>query len=174
MVHPTPTAGVLGKDVRLTCMAVSSSSSPMTFTWWKNQEPLPHAHVENFAHSTSRDRAGIMEYTTVLHLRDVKFEDEGRYQCVISNQFGSTYSNKAILSISGRFYFYTLSSICMMICFSNFSPLPLTLQHCCSSPWVGGGLGTLYKNTRNISSKLAQTSTARLINMLLLFQITSS
>lgn len=115
MVHPTPTAGVLGKDVRLTCMVVSSSSSPMTFTWWKNQEPLPHAHVENFAHSTSRDRAGIMEYTTVLHLRNVKFEDEGRYQCVISNQFGSTYSNKASLSISGRFYFYTSSP---MICFS--------------------------------------------------------
>ncbi|XP_053340085.1 leucine-rich repeats and immunoglobulin-like domains protein 1 [Clarias gariepinus] len=99
-VHPTPTAGVLGKDVRLTCMAVSSSSSPMTFTWRKDQEPLPHAHVENFAHSSSRDGAGIMEYTTVLHLRNVKFEDEGRYQCVISNHFGSTYSNKARLSIS--------------------------------------------------------------------------
>lgn len=108
MVHPTPTAGVLGKDVRLTCMAVSSSSSPMTFTWRKDQEPLPHAHVENFARSTSRDGAGIMEHTTVLHLRNVKFEDEGRYQCVISNHFGSTYSNKARLSISGRFYFHTL------------------------------------------------------------------
>ncbi|XP_027011644.2 leucine-rich repeats and immunoglobulin-like domains protein 1 isoform X1 [Tachysurus fulvidraco] len=99
-VHPSATAGVLGKDVRLTCMAVSSSSSPMTFTWRKDQEPLPHAHVENSAHSTSKDGPGIMEYTTVLHLRNVKFEDEGRYQCVISNHFGSTYSNKARLSIS--------------------------------------------------------------------------
>ncbi|KAI5093669.1 leucine-rich repeats and immunoglobulin-like domains protein 1 isoform X1 [Silurus meridionalis] len=99
-VHPAPTAGVLGKDVRLTCTAVSSSSSAMTFTWRKDQEPLPHAHVENFAHSSSRDGAGIMEYTTVLHLHNVKFEDEGRYQCVISNNFGSTYSSKARLSIS--------------------------------------------------------------------------
>lgn len=109
-VHPTPTAGVLGKDVRLTCMAVSSSSSSMNFTWRKDQELLPHAHVENFANSTSRDGAGIIEYTTVLHLHNVKFEDEGRYQCVISNHFGSTYSNKARLSISGRFYSETFRS----------------------------------------------------------------
>ncbi|XP_062842222.1 leucine-rich repeats and immunoglobulin-like domains protein 1 isoform X2 [Trichomycterus rosablanca] len=99
-VHPVPTAAVLGKDVRLTCTAASSSSSPMSFTWRKDQELLSHAHVENFAHAGSHEGGGIMEYTTVLHLRSVAFEDEGRYQCVISNHFGSTYSSKARLSIS--------------------------------------------------------------------------
>uniref|UniRef100_A0A8B9LH69 Leucine-rich repeats and immunoglobulin-like domains 1 n=1 Tax=Astyanax mexicanus TaxID=7994 RepID=A0A8B9LH69_ASTMX len=98
-VHPVQTAGVVGKDVRLTCTAASSSSSPMTFTWRKDQEPLRQAEVENFAHVRSSD-GGVMEYTTVLHLRDITFDHEGRYQCVISNHFGSTYSNKARLSVS--------------------------------------------------------------------------
>ncbi|XP_036415525.1 leucine-rich repeats and immunoglobulin-like domains protein 1 [Colossoma macropomum] len=98
-VHPVQTAAVLGKDVRLTCTAASSSSSPMTFTWRKDQETLNQAEVENFAHVRSSD-GGVMEYTTVLHLRHITFEQEGRYQCIISNHFGSTYSNKARLSVN--------------------------------------------------------------------------
>ncbi|KAI2659354.1 Leucine-rich repeats and immunoglobulin-like domains protein 1 [Labeo rohita] len=93
-VHPVTTAAVLGKDVRLTCTAASSSSSPMTFTWLKDQETLRQAEVENFAHVRASD-GGVMEYTTILHLRHVTFNHEGRYQCIISNHFGSSYSNKA-------------------------------------------------------------------------------
>ncbi|XP_066527565.1 leucine-rich repeats and immunoglobulin-like domains protein 1 [Hoplias malabaricus] len=98
-VHPVVTAAVKGKDVRLTCTAASSSSSPMTFTWRKDQETLRNAEVENFAHVRSSE-GGVMEYTTVLHLRHIDFQHEGRYQCIISNHFGSTYSNKARLSVS--------------------------------------------------------------------------
>uniref|UniRef100_A0A673GKQ7 Leucine-rich repeats and immunoglobulin-like domains protein 1 n=1 Tax=Sinocyclocheilus rhinocerous TaxID=307959 RepID=A0A673GKQ7_9TELE len=98
-VHPVTTAAVLGKDVRLTCTAASSSSSPMTFTWLKDQETLRQAEVENFAHVRASDR-GVMEYTTILHLRHVTFNHEGRYQCIISNHFGSSYSNKARVTVN--------------------------------------------------------------------------
>ncbi|KAM9409703.1 leucine-rich repeats and immunoglobulin-like domains protein 1 [Pholidichthys leucotaenia] len=100
-VQPETTVTVLGSDVRLTCTAASSSSSPMTFAWRKDQELLRHAEMENYAHVRAHHQGadvpegGVMEYTTILHLRRVTFAHEGRYQCIITNHFGSTYSNKA-------------------------------------------------------------------------------
>ncbi|KAL2091401.1 hypothetical protein ACEWY4_013664 [Coilia grayii] len=147
-VQPVSTVSVLGQDVRLSCTAASSSSSPMTFAWRKDQEPLRHAELENYAHvrgpgpapvpapgpapgpvpvpaavvaPSSADgtatpappsssssvsvapalaHGNVMEYTTVLHLRHVTFAHEGRYQCVITNHFGSSYSQKARLTVN--------------------------------------------------------------------------
>ncbi|KAK2862453.1 hypothetical protein Q5P01_001986 [Channa striata] len=109
-VHPETTVTVLGSDVRLTCTAASSSSSPMTFAWRKDQEVLQHAETENYAHVRAHHQGattdepgtggGVMEYTTILHLRHVTFAHEGRYQCIISNHFGSTYSSKARLIVN--------------------------------------------------------------------------
>lgn len=98
-VNPVSTAAVLGKDVRLTCTAASSSSSPMTFTWRKDQETLRQPEVENFANMRASD-GGVMEYTTILHLRHITFNHEGRYQCIISNHFGSSYSSKARVTVN--------------------------------------------------------------------------
>ncbi|XP_063071016.1 leucine-rich repeats and immunoglobulin-like domains protein 1 [Engraulis encrasicolus] len=148
MVNPVSTVSVLGQDVRLSCTAASSSSSQMTFAWRKDQEPLRHAEMENYAHmrgpnapavnananaqpapaaSSATDddddddddgtaspvasssspsvasvlaQGNVMEYTTVLHLRHVTFAHEGRYQCVITNHFGSSYSQKAKLTVN--------------------------------------------------------------------------
>ncbi|KAI3370362.1 hypothetical protein L3Q82_025134 [Scortum barcoo] len=109
-VQPETMVTVLGSDVHLTCTAASSSSSPMTFAWRKDQELLRHTETENYAHvrahhqvTTSdalRTSGGVMEYTTILHLRHVTFAHEGRYQCIITNHFGSTYSSKARLIVN--------------------------------------------------------------------------
>lgn len=104
-VQPETMVTVLGSDVRLTCTAASSSSSPMTFAWRKDQELLRPAETENFAHVRASDSVGgqsggVMEYTTILHLRRVTFAHEGRYQCIITNHFGSTYSVKARLIVN--------------------------------------------------------------------------
>lgn len=45
----------------------------------------------------------MTEHTTILHLRHVTFAHEGRYQCIITNHFGSTYSSKARLIVNGGF-----------------------------------------------------------------------
>uniref|UniRef100_A0A8C5D9T3 Ig-like domain-containing protein n=1 Tax=Gouania willdenowi TaxID=441366 RepID=A0A8C5D9T3_GOUWI len=95
-VQPETTVTVLGSDVRLTCTVASSSSSPMTFAWRKDTELLRHAEMENYAHVPG----GVMEYTTILHLRRVSFAHEGRYQCIITNHFGSTYSSKARIIVN--------------------------------------------------------------------------
>ncbi|XP_065740620.1 leucine-rich repeats and immunoglobulin-like domains protein 1 isoform X2 [Phocoena phocoena] len=99
ITQPETTTAVVGKDVRFTCSAASSSSSPMTFAWKKDNEVLANADMENFAHVRAQD-GEVMEYTTILHLRRVTFGHEGRYQCVITNHFGSTYSHKARLTVN--------------------------------------------------------------------------
>uniref|UniRef100_A0A8D2LBZ0 Leucine rich repeats and immunoglobulin like domains 1 n=1 Tax=Varanus komodoensis TaxID=61221 RepID=A0A8D2LBZ0_VARKO len=99
IVEPETTMAVLGKNIRFTCSAASSSSSPMTFAWKKDNEILHHAEMENFAHVRARDGV-VIEYTTILHLRHVTFNHEGRYQCIITNHFGSTYSHKAQLTVN--------------------------------------------------------------------------
>ncbi|XP_066208024.1 leucine-rich repeats and immunoglobulin-like domains protein 1 [Saccopteryx leptura] len=99
ITQPETTMAVVGKDIRFTCSAASSSSSPMTFAWKKDNEVLVNADMENFAHVRAQD-GEVMEYTTVLHLRRVTFGHEGRYQCVITNHFGSTYSHKARLTVN--------------------------------------------------------------------------
>ncbi|KAM8758643.1 leucine-rich repeats and immunoglobulin-like domains protein 1 [Rhynchonycteris naso] len=99
IAQPETAVAVVGKDIQFTCSAASSSSSPMTFAWKKDSEVLVNADVENFAHARAQD-GEVMEYTTVLHLRHVTFGHEGRYQCVITNHFGSTYSHKARLTVN--------------------------------------------------------------------------
>uniref|UniRef100_A0A8C3H4E6 Leucine rich repeats and immunoglobulin like domains 1 n=1 Tax=Corvus moneduloides TaxID=1196302 RepID=A0A8C3H4E6_CORMO len=99
IIQPETTVAVLGKDIRFTCLAASSSSSPMMFAWKKDNEMLHNAEIENFAHVRAKD-GEVMECTTILHLRHVTFAHEGRYQCVITNHFGSTYSNKARLTVN--------------------------------------------------------------------------
>lgn len=109
MAQPEATVALLGSDVRLSCSAASSSSSPITFAWRKDQEPLRNAETENSAQvrggggggPPGSPEGGVVEHTTVLHLRRVTFAQEGRYQCVITNHFGSTYSNKARLVVNG-------------------------------------------------------------------------
>ncbi|XP_006865710.1 PREDICTED: leucine-rich repeats and immunoglobulin-like domains protein 1 [Chrysochloris asiatica] len=99
ITQPETTMAVLGKDIRFTCSAASSSSSPMTFAWKKDNEVLLNADMENFAHVRAQG-GEVMEYTTILHLRHVTFGHEGRYQCIITNHFGSTYSHKARLTVN--------------------------------------------------------------------------
>lgn len=70
----------------------------MNTAWRKDGEVLYDAEVQNYA----RYQEGELIYTTVLHLLNVNFTDEGRYQCVVSNHFGSNYSNRAKLTVNGE------------------------------------------------------------------------
>ncbi|XP_063783438.1 leucine-rich repeats and immunoglobulin-like domains protein 3 isoform X1 [Pseudophryne corroboree] len=98
-VQPETQSALKGSNVSFTCSAASSSDSPMTFSWKKDNELLHDAEMESYAHL--RVQGGdVMEYTTILRLRNVEFVSEGKYQCVISNHFGTSYSVKAKLTIN--------------------------------------------------------------------------
>uniref|UniRef100_A0A8C9DWS9 Leucine-rich repeats and immunoglobulin-like domains protein 2 n=1 Tax=Phocoena sinus TaxID=42100 RepID=A0A8C9DWS9_PHOSS len=97
--HPETTVALRSMNVTLTCTAVSSSDSPMSTLWRKDSEILYDADIENFVRY--QQQAGeVLEYTSVLHLFNVNFTDEGKYQCIITNHFGSNYSHKAKLTVN--------------------------------------------------------------------------
>ncbi|XP_068851717.1 leucine-rich repeats and immunoglobulin-like domains protein 2 isoform X3 [Aphelocoma coerulescens] len=98
-VHPETTVALRGTNVTLMCTAVSSSDSPMATAWRKDSEVLYDAEVENFVRYQQQS-GEVLEYTTVLHLFNVNFTDEGKYQCIVTNYFGSNYSNKAKLTVN--------------------------------------------------------------------------
>lgn len=69
----------------------------MSTAWRKDREVLLDAQVQNYA----RYQDQRLLYTTLLHLLNVNFTDEGQYQCVVSNHFGSNYSTLAKLTVNG-------------------------------------------------------------------------
>ncbi|KAM9328840.1 leucine-rich repeats and immunoglobulin-like domains protein 3 [Pholidichthys leucotaenia] len=103
-VQPETQSALKGSNVTFVCSAASSSDSPMTFAWKKDNELLNNADIQNQAHLRVQGGAGgeteVTEYTTTLQLHEVEFSSEGKYQCVISNHFGSSYSTKARLTVN--------------------------------------------------------------------------
>uniref|UniRef100_A0A8C6UYB3 Leucine-rich repeats and immunoglobulin-like domains 2 n=1 Tax=Neogobius melanostomus TaxID=47308 RepID=A0A8C6UYB3_9GOBI len=110
-VHPETSVALRGNNVTLSCVASSSSDSPMTTAWRKDGEVLYDAEVQNYARYQDTE----LIYTTVLHLLNVNFTDEGRYQCVVSNHFGSNYSNRAKLTVNGKCSCRNISLFCLNI-----------------------------------------------------------
>lgn len=100
-VQPETQSAIKGTNVTFVCSAASSSDSPMTFAWKKDNEVLNDAEIHNQAHLRSQV-SEVTEYTTTLQLRHVDFSSEGKYQCVISNHFGSSYSSKAKLTVNSK------------------------------------------------------------------------
>ncbi|XP_068598119.1 leucine-rich repeats and immunoglobulin-like domains protein 2 [Brachionichthys hirsutus] len=94
--HPETSVALRGTNVSLSCVVSSSSDSPMTTAWRKDGEVLYDSEVQNYG----RYQEGALIYTTVLHLLHVNFTDEGRYQCVVYNHFGSNYSHRAALTVN--------------------------------------------------------------------------
>lgn len=94
--HPKTHLAIKGRSANLVCSATSSPFSNMTFLWRKNNENLSNPTVyENVTLSVnSKSRA-----TSVLVIPNVTHADSGKYQCIVSNNFGTTYSSKAKINI---------------------------------------------------------------------------
>lgn len=73
----------------------------MSTVWRKDSEILYDADIENFVRYQQQAEEAL-EYTSVLHLFNVNFTDEGKYQCIVTNHFGSNYSYKAKLTVNGK------------------------------------------------------------------------
>lgn len=105
-VQPETRSALKGNNVTFLCSAASSSDSPMTFAWKKDNELLNDGEIHNQAHLRVQGRVGgeteVTEYSSTLQLRSVDFSSEGKYQCVISNHFGSSYSTKAKLTVHSK------------------------------------------------------------------------
>lgn len=94
--HPKAHLAIKGHTANLVCSATSNPFSNMTFLWRKNNgdinKPLLY---ENITTPTS----GQPRATSILIIPNVTHADGGRYQCVVSNSFGTTYSTRARVNI---------------------------------------------------------------------------
>ncbi|XP_055929380.1 leucine-rich repeats and immunoglobulin-like domains protein 3 [Argiope bruennichi] len=86
-----------GENVTLECQARSSGNSEMKFHWRKDGKLLQS--VRHPTRNFSIRQGNYTLSTSILNIRNIQDEDEGRYQCVISNAFGSVYSGKARITV---------------------------------------------------------------------------
>ncbi|XP_017335165.1 leucine-rich repeats and immunoglobulin-like domains protein 2 isoform X1 [Ictalurus punctatus] len=94
--NPRTVVALRSTNVTLNCSAFSTSDSSMNATWRKDKEVLSDAQVQNYARYQDQQ----LIYTSVLHLLNVNFTDEGRYHCVISNNFCANYSTEAKVTVN--------------------------------------------------------------------------
>lgn len=85
-----------GENISLSCKAMSSAAGPMNFIWKKDNVELLHADVNVIAATYDGKNT---ESTSILKIFKVKNSDAGKYQCVVFNEFGATYSQKSSISV---------------------------------------------------------------------------
>ncbi|XP_012221587.2 leucine-rich repeats and immunoglobulin-like domains protein 3 [Linepithema humile] len=85
-----------GGNVTLVCRATSTADAPLYFTWKHDNVELIDANLQTSSGSTED---GATEATSFLHLINVTYADAGKYQCTVANNYGTTYSSKAKLSV---------------------------------------------------------------------------
>lgn len=91
-----------GEDVHLGCKAVSSSSSNMTFQWKKDNVELENAN--SMVSSVMLDGNSTQSFSN-LTIYKVQHGDAGKYQCVVSNEYGTVYSMKSSISVLSKYIF---------------------------------------------------------------------
>ncbi|GLG98860.1 Toll-like receptor 7 [Gryllus bimaculatus] len=96
MVHPLTQTALRGNNVTLHCKASSSAEVPMTFQWRKDNVDIKPINIQQFIRSS--DGKGT-EQSSEFTLLNITQNDAGKYQCVVSNNYGTTYSAKSKLSV---------------------------------------------------------------------------
>lgn len=86
-----------GENVTLNCKAMSSSSEPMTIVWKKDMVELVNQSVV-VTSSVNKDGKST-ETSSTLDLKNIDNSHAGKYQCVASNGYGTTYSQKSTISV---------------------------------------------------------------------------
>lgn len=97
--EPKSQLSTKGGNVTLICRATSTADTPLYFTWKHDNVELDDTNLQT---STGSTENGATEATSFLHLINVTYADAGKYQCMVTNNFGTTYSSKAKLSVLGE------------------------------------------------------------------------
>ncbi|XP_069692853.1 leucine-rich repeats and immunoglobulin-like domains protein 3 isoform X2 [Periplaneta americana] len=93
---PQTQLALKGGNATLHCKAVSSSQIKMTVQWKKDNLDLQGGNITNFARSPNGKGT---EHESILFLSNISDSDTGKYQCVASNNYGTTYSQKAKITV---------------------------------------------------------------------------
>lgn len=94
--HPKTKMAIKGENATLSCKAISSSSSTMEFVWRRNDSNILNPIMKQYIIEVNNS---TLKVASDLLLNNVSDSDSARYQCVVSNNFGMTYSNKSQITI---------------------------------------------------------------------------
>lgn len=89
-----------GENINLSCKAVSSSPSGMVFQWKKDNVQLVNADISV---TTSMLNDNDIQSWSELTIYKVQHTDEGKYQCVVSNEYGTVYSPKSNILVLSKY-----------------------------------------------------------------------
>jgi hypothetical protein len=108
MEHPKKLVALKGDNIVQVCRASSSSPNPMKFQWKKDNVDLNVTGVLEYARTIDDTWT---EQTSELQLSNITHKEAGRYQCVVSNAYGTTYSLKSKITVLSKYIFRTI--MCM-------------------------------------------------------------
>ncbi|XP_014478669.1 PREDICTED: leucine-rich repeats and immunoglobulin-like domains protein 3 isoform X2 [Dinoponera quadriceps] len=94
--EPVSQISIKGDNVTLVCRATSTAVATLHFTWKHDNVELDGAMLQTSVGSSAN---GTTEASSVLQLINVTHANQGKYQCMVTNNYGATYSAKATLSV---------------------------------------------------------------------------
>lgn len=97
-LHPQTGKTLKGDNLTLSCEAESSANDTMQFGWRKDSQPVEQGRAVPLAWAHADGRPGRV-MRSELRLTNLTDADAGQYQCVVSNRFGVTYSEKATIAV---------------------------------------------------------------------------
>lgn len=96
--HPESKMVLERENITLKCGVNSSSSEKINFVWKKDNHDL---ELISTNHYSFYEYNGVTQYS-ILNLHNISMAQSGKYQCVASNEFGISYSNRSILSVVSK------------------------------------------------------------------------
>lgn len=99
-----PIAAIKNQEIRFKCNVASSSNDPIVFKWFKDDQIINHARAKMYTnvHPYSDN---VTHYENILHLVNIQDEDQGKYHCMASNNFGSVYTQQFSVNVYIAPYF---------------------------------------------------------------------
>lgn len=96
--EPVSQLAVKGTNVTLNCTAITSASSDMIFKWKRDNFELSPRHI--VTESSIQPLTNNTVATSRLIMTDISQENAGRYQCIVSNLHGASYSQKVKIGVA--------------------------------------------------------------------------
>lgn len=96
--EPVSQLAVKGKNVTINCTAIASASSAMIFKWKRDNFELSPRHI--VTESSVQPLTNNTIATSKLIMTDISQENAGKYQCIVSNVYGTSYSQKVKIGVA--------------------------------------------------------------------------